>query len=366
MTRAANSSAVVSSRRRLCGCSGVRSSKTVGRDFSSGWMAVDQFHLHQGEVFLALDRQADRPLDDQAGAQAQPADLAGRDVNVFRRGEVVVGGAAQEAVAVGQHFEGAGAAHDLAALDLLSDDGDDQLAAVHAGVFGDAFALGQGEQLRHGQTIQVIQAKPRWGARACRRGGRGDGPRDRHVGGFAGEASPGQVARPFVAAGDGHNHSPISERNKRNIGPSVEDVYATRRGTNARLRFRRRQKTVFQLRPNLGTHVKLAADFNGTPATPPRRNKVKPADRDVGAELASRFHSSRPFRFFQSSLSGKSFRVGHPDRTSHLTYEPAPTDRIIPAAPFSGEEGAAWPTPKAIWWSRPTSSPRSTRTARSP
>ena len=105
------------------GCSGVRSSKTVGRIFSSRRMAVDRLDLHQGEVLLPLDRQADRPLDDQAGAQAEAANLAGRDVDVFRRGEVVVGGAAQEAVAVGQHFERAGAADDLAALDLAADDG---------------------------------------------------------------------------------------------------------------------------------------------------------------------------------------------------------------------------------------------------
>ena len=37
-------------------------------------------------------------------------------------------GAAQEAVAVGQHFQGAGAADDLAALDLPADDADDELA----------------------------------------------------------------------------------------------------------------------------------------------------------------------------------------------------------------------------------------------
>ena len=38
-------------------------------------------------------------------------------------GEVVVRGAAEEAVAVGQDLEGAGAADDLAAFDLPADDG---------------------------------------------------------------------------------------------------------------------------------------------------------------------------------------------------------------------------------------------------
>ena len=113
---------------------------------SSGRAAVDQLDLHQGEVVLPLDRQADRPFDDQAGPQAQAADLARRDVDVFRRGQVVVGLAAQEAVAVGQHFERAGAADDLAALDLPADDADDELAAVHAGVLGDAFASRRGRR----------------------------------------------------------------------------------------------------------------------------------------------------------------------------------------------------------------------------
>ena len=39
-------------------------------------MAVDRLHLHQGEVFLPLDGQANRALDHQAGAQAEPANLA--------------------------------------------------------------------------------------------------------------------------------------------------------------------------------------------------------------------------------------------------------------------------------------------------
>ena len=58
--------------------------------------------------------------------------------------------AAQEAVAVGQDFERAGAADHFAAFDLPADNADDQLAARHAGVFGDALAFGQGKEFGHG------------------------------------------------------------------------------------------------------------------------------------------------------------------------------------------------------------------------
>ncbi len=126
MTRAANSSGVVSRTRRRFGCSGVRSSKTGAAGALVRGLAVDQLDLHQGEVLLPFDRQANRPLDHQAGAQPDAANLAGGDVDVFRRGQVVVGGAAQEAVAVRQHFEGAGAADDFAALDLPADDADNR------------------------------------------------------------------------------------------------------------------------------------------------------------------------------------------------------------------------------------------------
>ena len=144
-------------------------------------MAVDHLDLHQGEVLLPLNGQANRPLNDQAGAQAEAANLTGRDIDVLRRSQVVVGGAAQEAVAVGQHFQRAGTAHHLAALDLTAYHGHDELGAVHAGVFGDPLALGELEQLGHRQAIEVVEAEqgrtPRLGGRPTddlgRCGGRG-------------------------------------------------------------------------------------------------------------------------------------------------------------------------------------------------
>ena len=49
-------------------------------------------------------------------------------------------------------------AEDPAAFDLAANDAHDELAAVHAGVLGDALALGKSEQLGHGQTIQVVES----------------------------------------------------------------------------------------------------------------------------------------------------------------------------------------------------------------
>ena len=68
-----------------------------------------------------------------------------------------MGHGSQEAVAIGQHFEGAGAAYDQAAFDLPADDAHDELAAIHAGVFVDAFALGKIEELGHGQAIEIVE-----------------------------------------------------------------------------------------------------------------------------------------------------------------------------------------------------------------
>src|SRR5262249_30593436 len=85
--------------------------------------------------------------------------------------------AAEEAVAVGQHLEGAGAANDLIAFDLLADNGDDELDTGHASVFDDSLAFGEGEQTGHGQAIKVVQTQPGGGAGWGRRRSDGTGSR---------------------------------------------------------------------------------------------------------------------------------------------------------------------------------------------
>src|SRR5262249_25601156 len=122
-------------------------------------LVVHQLDLHQREVVLVFDRQPDRAFHHQSRAQTHTADLRRRDVNVFGAGEVVVRLAAEEPVAVGQHFQGARPADDFAALDLPADDANDQLGAAHTGVFADAFLLRQREEFGHRHAVQVVEPR---------------------------------------------------------------------------------------------------------------------------------------------------------------------------------------------------------------
>ena len=83
-------------------------------------------------------------FDGVAGAQAEAANLAGRDVDVVGAGEVVGFRRTQKAEAVGQHFDHALADDvDFLGGELL-EDGEHQLLLAHgAGVF-DLVLFGEG------------------------------------------------------------------------------------------------------------------------------------------------------------------------------------------------------------------------------
>jgi hypothetical protein len=70
-----------------------------------GRLEVDRLDLDQREVALAFLRRPDLARHGVAGVQVELADLRRRDVDVVGAGQVVVVGRAQEAEAVGQHFE---------------------------------------------------------------------------------------------------------------------------------------------------------------------------------------------------------------------------------------------------------------------
>ncbi len=70
-----------------------------------GRLEVDGFDLDEREVLLAFVRRAHVAGDGVAGLEVELADLRGRDVDVVGAGQVVVVGAAEEAVAVGQDLE---------------------------------------------------------------------------------------------------------------------------------------------------------------------------------------------------------------------------------------------------------------------
>src|ERR1700731_93714 len=99
-------------------------------------MVIDHLYLHQGKILLALDGQPNRAFDDQSRPQTQPANLAGRNVDVFGRSQIVMSGAPQKPIAVRKDLERPTAADHGAALDLVSDNGGDELPAVHARVLG--------------------------------------------------------------------------------------------------------------------------------------------------------------------------------------------------------------------------------------
>src|SRR5207248_3558251 len=54
---------------------------------------------------LAFLWRADMPINGIAGAQAEPADLRGRDIDVVRAGQIIRFRRAQETEAIGEHFD---------------------------------------------------------------------------------------------------------------------------------------------------------------------------------------------------------------------------------------------------------------------
>ena len=118
-------------------------------------LVVDRLDPQQGEVALVLLGRADLPGNGRARLQAEAADLAGRDVNVVRAGEVVVVGAAEEAEAVGQDFQRPLAVHQAVELDPLLEDPEDQVLLLDAGVVGEVFLAGLLDQLGHRHLLQL-------------------------------------------------------------------------------------------------------------------------------------------------------------------------------------------------------------------
>ena len=120
----------------------------------SGIVVIDGLDAQQGEVAFVLLGRPDLPGHDGPGAQAEPANLARRDVDVVGAGQVIVIGAAQEAEAVGQDFERAFAEHQAVLLDAFLEDLEDQILLFETGIVGKALVLGPRQELRHGHLLQ--------------------------------------------------------------------------------------------------------------------------------------------------------------------------------------------------------------------
>ncbi len=96
-------------------------------------------------------------FDGVAGAQAEPADLRGRDVDVVRAGQVIRFRRAQKSEAVRQHFDDAFADDvDFLLRELFQDREHQLLLAQGAGVF-DLLFFGEGEKLNGVFGLEVLK-----------------------------------------------------------------------------------------------------------------------------------------------------------------------------------------------------------------
>ncbi len=119
-----------------------------------GIVIIDRLDAQQREVALVLLGRPNLAGDDAAGAQAETADLARRDIDVVRAWKIVVIGAAQEAEAVGERFERAFAEHQAVLLDALLEDFEDQVLLLEARIIAELLLLGDAEKLGHGHLLQ--------------------------------------------------------------------------------------------------------------------------------------------------------------------------------------------------------------------
>ena len=106
-----------------------------------GVPAVDQLDLHQGEVVLILDRQADRPLDDEPGAQAHAPNLRRRNIDVVGPRQIVVLRRTEKAESIGEGFQDTLRKDKTTLLSLCGQHFEDEFLLSHAGCAGDVHAL---------------------------------------------------------------------------------------------------------------------------------------------------------------------------------------------------------------------------------
>ncbi len=144
-----------------------------------GVLEVDLRDLEESEVALAFLGRADLAFDGVARAQREAADLGGRDVDVVGSRQIVGVGRAQEAEAILQHLDDAGAGNfDLFGGELL-ERGEHQLLLAHGAGVLDARLLREAQELRGRLELEVFELHflhgmlrwpRRWGGR------RGAGP----------------------------------------------------------------------------------------------------------------------------------------------------------------------------------------------
>ncbi len=139
-------------------------------------LAVDRVDHGQGEVALAVLRPADAAGQVVAGTQVEAADLAGRDVDVVRAGQVAGLGGAKEAEAVREDFQHAVGGHALAVAGEHLQDREDHVLLAGAGdAFLDLQLVGHVQELRRGHPLEVAQRVQREAFRDLRVRARNEG-----------------------------------------------------------------------------------------------------------------------------------------------------------------------------------------------
>ncbi len=113
-----------------------------------GVFEIERVDFEQSEIALAFFWAADMAVDRIAGAQAETADLRGRDIDVVRAGQIVCFWRAQEAEAVRQHFDHAFTDDIGLARRELLEDAEHQLLLAHGRSVLDLELLGEGDKLR--------------------------------------------------------------------------------------------------------------------------------------------------------------------------------------------------------------------------
>ena len=122
-----------------------------------GIVEIDRDELGQREIALAILGRADLAFHGVARAQPELADLIGREIDVVGAGEIIRLGRAEEAEAVGQHFDRAHAHDLLAILGLGLEDGEEQVLLAQRGGALDAERLGGAHQFGGGGFLEVFE-----------------------------------------------------------------------------------------------------------------------------------------------------------------------------------------------------------------
>src|ERR1700730_12994629 len=109
-------------------------------------LTVDGLDPQQGEVALIFFWGTDLSGYRRPGPQAEPADLAGADVNVVPARQIVIVGAAEEAKTVRQDLEGPLAEHQAVHLRPLFEDLEDEVLLFEARVVADLLLAREEQQ----------------------------------------------------------------------------------------------------------------------------------------------------------------------------------------------------------------------------